>query len=156
MKTKFLLIPLVLLVVLVVGCATAPVNVVQVEAENKAKPERETKTPEEQAPKDLVVEAELNTIATDAVKSMAEEMVLVAEGVFSRDCEKSRIIASDVIEEPVAEGRMWVEKWTVNRCGTIVKYRMRFIPKSDDSDTDVIITRSNEPTYLIEESRKLN
>ncbi|VAX15649.1 hypothetical protein MNBD_NITROSPINAE03-848, partial [hydrothermal vent metagenome] len=80
----------------------------------------------------------------------------VAEGVFSRDCEKSRIIASDVIEEPVAEGRMWVEKWTVNRCGTIVKYRMRFIPKSDDSDTDVIITRSNEPTYLIEESRKLN
>lgn len=48
--------------------------------------------------------------------------VMLYEEVLGGGCPNPKVVDTQVVEPPV-EGR-WVERWTVDRCGTLIHYRI--------------------------------
>ncbi|BAY08466.1 hypothetical protein [Calothrix sp. NIES-2098] len=60
--------------------------------------------------------------------------IAMIEFVTDEQCQNHRIVNTEVIEPPhdiklengVPRQASWVERWTVDRCGTLVPYRTKF------------------------------
>jgi hypothetical protein len=59
------------------------------------------------------------------------QMVLIMDGPRDKNCAERKVVKTEVIEARV-------ERWTLDRCGKLVKYRVRFTPNSKGgTDFDV-------------------
>lgn len=59
-------------------------------------------------------------------------------------CGRSRVVNTEIAEPPnVPGGDPWTEKWTVDRCGESVYYRVRFTP-SPRGGTEVSVRQWKE------------
>jgi len=57
------------------------------------------------------------------------QQVAMLEMMFGADCKDARIINAEVTEPPaVVNVDKWVERWTVDRCGKLVYYRVVLTP----------------------------
>lgn len=58
-------------------------------------------------------------------------MVLIMDGPRDKNCAERKVVKTEVIEARV-------ERWTLDRCGKLLKYRVRFTPNSKGgTDFDV-------------------
>jgi tetratricopeptide (TPR) repeat protein len=69
----------------------------------------------------------------------------VFEKAFGRGCSNSIIANTEVTELPDAEGK-WFERWTVNRCGEFVTYKVKFTPdRAPETGTRFQISPEQRP-----------
>jgi hypothetical protein len=62
-----------------------------------------------------------------------EQMVTIMDGPRDRTCAQRKIVKTEVVESKPA-----VERWTLDRCGKRVNYRVRYTPNSKGgTDLDV-------------------
>ena len=108
-----------------------------------------------EAPAVKVKVGKLASLATGTLLDSAKADVIDAEEMADRVCEDKTITNAVVTQEPVEGDGMWIEQWTVKRCGKLVWYNLRFVPKSD-GDPTIILTRVNRQAVVIEESAKLH
>lgn len=65
------------------------------------------------------------------VRQDAAQMVLMMDGPRDKNCTERKVVKTEVVEARV-------ERWTVDRCGKLVKYRVRFTSNSKGgTDFDV-------------------
>lgn len=153
---KFFELPLFALVVLIAGCATG--------GEQQATPNSETEKPvvvaeasieaPVTAPVAEVKVGEFASLATGTLLKSATHDVIEAEEMAARGCEEKSIAQAHVTQQPAEGSGMWIEQWAVKRCGTLVWYNLRFVPR-DSGDTIIILTRVNRQAVILEESGKL-
>ena len=68
----------------------------------------------------------------------AKQLVMMYESVFGIDCRKPKITEMQITEPPEKPGEsMWVEKWTVDRCGEDLYYVITFTPTPSKGGTDI-------------------
>ena len=61
------------------------------------------------------------------------------ESLFGGGCKKAQVVDTAVAELPAKQGvDSWVEHWTVDRCGTQVRYRVQLTP-SPKGGTDFAV-----------------
>ena len=59
----------------------------------------------------------------------ASQFVMILESAGDNTCKQSKIINTEITEHPKNPGKdPWTEKWTVDRCGKQVYYRVQFTP----------------------------
>ncbi|VAX24341.1 hypothetical protein MNBD_NITROSPINAE01-135 [hydrothermal vent metagenome] len=147
---KLFKLPFFALVVFMAGCATGGGE--QVDTGTVA--EAPAEVPADEVKPEVKVN-ELASLATGALLESAKSNVIEAEELAARACEKKTITKAEVTRQPSDDNNMWIEQWTVNRCGKLVWYNLRFVPKAD-GDPTIILTRVNRQAVIIEESRSLN
>lgn len=80
--------------------------------------------------------------ADDALQRGAARMIWFLEALDDRECEDRRIVDTAILKLPRKPGRSpWTEKWTVDRCGELVFYKIRFTPTPDIGGTDFKVSR---------------
>ncbi len=70
---------------------------------------------------------------------LLEYIESVREDAEAATCElaERRIINTEVLKLPEKPGRSdWIEKWTVDRCGEVVYYSIKFTPTPKKGGTD--------------------
>lgn len=69
------------------------------------------------------------SIADAKLKKDVLGIVQIQEMVFGAGCQSWRIVDTEVTTPPAQRNiDPWVERWTVDRCGTTVRYRIAFTP----------------------------
>ena len=70
----------------------------------------------------------------------AKQFVMMYEGIFGADCRKPKITEKQITEQPERPGEsVWVEKWTVDRCGEDFYYLITFTPTPSKGGTDISV-----------------
>jgi hypothetical protein len=65
------------------------------------------------------------------------QMVMIMDGPRDRKCTERKVVKTETIESR-PDGTPSVERWTLDRCGKLVNYRVRFTPNSKGgTDFDV-------------------
>lgn len=74
------------------------------------------------------------------------EQIAMLEMIFGEGCKKFRVVDTEVVEPPATLNvDRWVERWTVDRCGTKVYYRMQLTPsKGGGTDFGVSLMEDSE------------
>lgn len=73
----------------------------------------------------------------------ASQFVMILEAAGDNTCKQSKIVNTEITEQPNNPGKdPWTEKWTVDRCGKLVYYRIKFTP-SPKGGTDFTVGRWN-------------
>ncbi len=81
-----------------------------------------------------------NTMADQVLQRDAAQFVMLLESAEQSRCAQRKIVNTEVKELPADAGKdPWVERWTVDRCGSLVYYKVRFTPSSGGG-TDVAVT----------------
>jgi hypothetical protein len=81
----------------------------------------------------LVAAATVNTADSPQYRQDATQMVLLMDAPRDTKCTRRKIVKTESIESKSA-----VERWTLDRCGKLVNYRVRFTPNSKGgTDLDV-------------------
>jgi hypothetical protein len=81
-----------------------------------------------------------NTMADQVLQRDAAQFVMLLESAEQSRCAQRKIINTEVKEPPADAGKdTWVERWTVDRCGSLVYYKVTFTP-SPGGGTDVAVT----------------
>lgn len=74
---------------------------------------------------------------TAQLRRDAEQMVLMMDGPRDKNCAQRKIAKTEVLEAR-PDGAPAAERWTVDRCGKLVSYRVRYAPNSKGgTDLDV-------------------
>lgn len=80
--------------------------------------------------------------ADNELQRGAARMIWFLEALDDRECEDRRIVDTAILKLPRKPGRSpWTEKWTVDRCGELVFYKIRFTPTPDIGGTDFKVSR---------------
>ena len=59
----------------------------------------------------------------------ALQFVMILEAAGDKTCKQSKVVNTEIAEQPNNPGKdPWTEKWTVDRCGKLVYYRVKFTP----------------------------
>jgi hypothetical protein len=67
--------------------------------------------------------------ANSILQRDASQMVMLLESVEDNTCKQSKIINTEIVDYPKNPGKdPWTERWTVDRCGKLVYYRVVFTP----------------------------
>ena len=70
----------------------------------------------------------------------AKALVMVYESIFGAGCRKPEVSDREIAEPPDKPGEsVWVEKWTLNRCGDDVYYMITFTPTPSRGGTDISV-----------------
>jgi hypothetical protein len=70
----------------------------------------------------------------------AKQFVMMYESVFGADCRKPKVTERQITEQPERPGEsVWVERWTVDRCGEDFYYRITFTPTPSKGGTDISV-----------------
>jgi hypothetical protein len=93
----------------------------------------------------LLLAAVFTTATGNAAESKVRDdimaTVMIMDGPRDRSCTERKITKTDMIEAR-PDGTPVVERWTLDRCGKLVKYRVRFTPNSKGgTDFDVQIEK---------------
>ena len=69
------------------------------------------------------------TIASSDAQTDVALSVMGFESAVDSTCKQSRIVNTEVTEHPKDRDKdPWTEKWTVDRCGEMVPYKVAFRP----------------------------
>jgi len=61
----------------------------------------------------------------------ASQFVMLLESSADNTCKQSKIVNTEIIDYPKNPGKdPWTERWTVDRCGSLVYYKVKFTPSS--------------------------
>jgi hypothetical protein len=72
-----------------------------------------------------------NAAESPQMREDITQMVLIMDGPRDKNCAERKVVKTDVIEARV-------ERWTLDRCGKLVNYRVRFSTNSKGgTDFDV-------------------
>jgi len=86
------------------------------------------------------------SLASALLQSDVAQNIDLLESVFGAGCKSARVVNTDVMEPPARINvDPWVERWTVDRCGASVHYRVELNP-SKRGGTDFVVS-------LIEDSK---
>jgi hypothetical protein len=59
----------------------------------------------------------------------ASQFVMLLESAADNTCKQSKIVNTEIIDYPKNPGKdPWTERWTVDRCGNLVYYKVEFTP----------------------------
>lgn len=76
--------------------------------------------------------------ADGVLQQDATIMVMAYESVFGAECKKPKIAEKQITESPEKPGEsVWVEMWTVDRCGKNYNYHITFTPTPSRGGTDI-------------------
>jgi hypothetical protein len=64
---------------------------------------------------------------SDPLRHDAEQMVMIMDGPRDQGCAERKILKTEVVET-ARDGAPAAERWTLDRCGKLVYYHVRFIP----------------------------
>jgi hypothetical protein len=56
------------------------------------------------------------------------QMILLLDSAADKNCHQRRIANTEIIKMPTAENKTVVERWTLDRCGKPIPYRVTFTP----------------------------
>lgn len=74
-----------------------------------------------------------NAAEAQPLRHDAAAMVIMMDGPRDKNCAQRKIVKTETIESSPP-----VERWTLDRCGKLVNYRVRFTPNSKGgTDLDV-------------------
>jgi hypothetical protein len=80
-----------------------------------------------------------NTMADPVLQRDAAQIVMLLESGEQSRCVQRKIINTEVTARPTDPGKApWIERWTVDRCGSLIDYQVKFIP-SATGGTDVSV-----------------
>lgn len=80
-----------------------------------------------------------NTKADPVLQRDAAQFVMLLESEEQSRCAQRKIINTEVKEHPAVPGKdPWIERWTIDRCGSLVYYKVIFTP-SASGGTDVSV-----------------
>ena len=81
-----------------------------------------------------------NTKADQVLQRDAARFVMLLESAEESRCIRHKIVNTEVVEHPNNPGKdPWIERWTVDRCGSLVYYKVKFTP-SPTAGTGVTVT----------------
>lgn len=62
----------------------------------------------------------------------ASQFVMLLESAADNTCKHSKIVNTEIIDYPKNPGKdPWTERWTVDRCGNLVYYKVVFTPSPE-------------------------
>ena len=64
------------------------------------------------------------TLTRGELRSLVEESVLWLDGDLAPECKSREIVDSEILQ--FSPDGTWSERWTVNRCGKPIKYKLKF------------------------------
>lgn len=75
-----------------------------------------------------------NSLADCLLQSDTLGTIAFSEFIADKKCQDHHLINTEVIEQPrdvrvengVLQQGAWLERWTVNRCGTLVPYKVKY------------------------------
>ena len=76
---------------------------------------------------------------TPAVKHKVTKMIMALETAEDSHCQQRNVVKTEILRFYVMPG-ISAERWTVDRCGTLINYRVTLIPHPY-GDTDVQVQR---------------
>jgi len=87
------------------------------------------------------------SIADGTLQGDVAQAIAMSEMIYSDGCKKPKIVNTDVVESPARLNvDRWVERWTVDRCGTAIYYRVELTPsKGGGTDYDVSMIEDTRP-----------
>ncbi|MCH8348102.1 MAG: hypothetical protein IH901_06385 [Proteobacteria bacterium] len=75
--------------------------------------------------------------ADKKLQRAAFETVMIIDYSKDTTCEQRKIVNTEIIDYPKNPGKdPWTERWTVDRCGKLVFYKVEFTP-SPGGGTDI-------------------
>ena len=78
--------------------------------------------------------------ANKRLQKDARQIVMMYESVLGADCKKPKVVQKQITEPPEKPGEsVWVEKWTVDRCGDNYNYQITFTPTPSKGGTDISV-----------------
>ncbi|WP_455209120.1 hypothetical protein [Kaarinaea lacus] len=81
-----------------------------------------------------------NTKADQVLQRDAARFVMLLESAEESRCVQRKIVNTEVEEHPNDSDKdAWIERWTVDRCGSLVYYKVKFTP-SPTAGTGVSVT----------------
>lgn len=81
-----------------------------------------------------------NSLADPVLQKNAAQIVMLLESAEPTRCVQRKIVDTEVAEQPGIPGKdPWLERWTVDRCGSLVYYKVKFMPPIKGG-TDVSVT----------------
>lgn len=69
------------------------------------------------------------TLTRGQFRSDLEKGVVQFDGKFEPDCESRTVVDTEFLEKYT--NGTWSERWTVNRCGKLISYKLDFLPQPD-------------------------
>jgi hypothetical protein len=80
------------------------------------------------------------SLADPVLQSDVAQNIDLLESVFDAGCKSARVVNTEVMEKPASINvDPWVERWTVDRCGASVHYRVKLKP-SKRGGTDFTVS----------------
>jgi hypothetical protein len=76
-----------------------------------------------------------NTRASPGVQRDVLQMILVLDGASGVNCDRHSVQKTEVVKTATENDYTAIERWTIDRCGTIIPYRVTFI-LAPDGKTD--------------------
>jgi hypothetical protein len=74
-----------------------------------------------------------NTRADSVLQQDAWNMLIAHERGWAKPCKDSKVVNTEVVEPPLNDviRDPWIERWTVDRCGREISYKVTFTPDPD-------------------------
>ena len=81
------------------------------------------------------------SIADQALQRKAAQLVMLRESTAQSRCALRKIVNTEVEELPATPDKdPWIEHWTVDRCGSLVYYKVVFNPEpAEKTDVSVML-----------------
>lgn len=68
------------------------------------------------------------TRASAKLQGDVMEIIHVLEAGGGQDCDERKLVSTEVVKKATTEDYTAVERWTIDRCGNMVLYRVTFKP----------------------------
>jgi len=69
------------------------------------------------------------SIANSQLQRDTMQLVALKEVVADNTCKQRKVINTEIVDSPKTIGKdPWTERWTVDRCGNMVQYKINFTP----------------------------
>lgn len=69
-----------------------------------------------------------NTKASPRLQQDTLQMIFILDGASDQSCDRRKIVNTEVIKAAMAEDYTAIERWTLDRCGKVIPYRVTFSP----------------------------
>ena len=71
------------------------------------------------------------SIANYVLQRDASQTVAILDSAADNTCKQRKIVNTETIDYPKNPSKdSWTERWTVDRCGTLIYYKMGFTPST--------------------------
>jgi hypothetical protein len=72
------------------------------------------------------------TRASKKIQADVMEIIRVLETTSAQGCDERKLVSTEVVKKATAEDYSAVERWTIDRCGNMILYRVTFKPGPSD------------------------